>query len=81
MAELIIRHIEDELEQRLRQRAIRRRCSVKEEVREILRGGLKKIGTIRPVDWGSEISALFRRIGFKTVVSCVGTGSSRTNGD
>ncbi len=41
MAQLVVRHLEDEMKARLRRRAARRGHSMEEEVREILRSALR----------------------------------------
>ncbi|MGH7987598.1 MAG: FitA-like ribbon-helix-helix domain-containing protein [Candidatus Binataceae bacterium] len=62
MAQLVVRHLEEELKRRLRRRAARRGCSVEEEVREILRNALKD-ETVRVSPLGSRIAARFSRQG------------------
>jgi antitoxin FitA len=65
MAQLLVRNIEDEVKERLQQRAIRRGRSLQEEVREILRDSIKQEGRDPTANLGTEISALFCSIGLE----------------
>ncbi len=63
MAQLVIRHLDDEVKARLQQRAARHGQSVEGEVRDILRDALKDEDA--PAGGlGTEIAALFSRVGF-----------------
>jgi len=66
MAQLIVRNIENEVKERLQQRAIRHGRSMEEEVREILRDSVKPDGRHPTGNLGTEISSLFRGIGLET---------------
>jgi antitoxin FitA len=62
MAQLVVRHLEDEVKAGLRRRAARHGRSMEEEVREILRNALKNDGTaVYPL--GSRIAARFADCG------------------
>jgi plasmid stability protein len=62
MAQLVVRHIEDEVKTRLQRRARRRGRSMEEEVRDILRSAVsKEDGPAGGL--GTEISALFAKTG------------------
>ena len=58
MAQLVVRHLEDEMKARLRRRAARRGHSMEEEVREILRSALRDEAEPIP-RLGSRIAARF----------------------
>lgn len=61
MAQLLVRQIEDDVKQRLQQRAARHGVSMEEEVREIIRSTvLKDEGAETGV--GSRVAALFHDI-------------------
>lgn len=62
MAQLIVRHLEDEVKARLRRRAARHGRSMEEEVREILRNALRNDGTAAS-PLGSRIAARFADCG------------------
>jgi plasmid stability protein len=64
VAQLIVRQIENEVKDKLRQRAKRHGRSVEEEVREILRDATKREGKSRKL-LGTEIARLFQRAGLK----------------
>jgi plasmid stability protein len=64
MAQLVVRNLEDDVKERLQDRARRHGQSLEELVRDILRDAAKE--TNQPSGGlGSEIAALFRRKGFK----------------
>jgi plasmid stability protein len=64
MAQLIVRHIEDEVKAKLQRRARRHGRSMEEEVRDILRNAAhaeeEPAGNL-----GSDIAALFHNLGLK----------------
>jgi len=64
MAQLVVRHLEDEVKARLQEPAKRHRRSLEAEVREILRNAAhaeeKPVGGL-----GSDIAALFKDCGFR----------------
>ena len=62
MAQVIVRHLEDAVKERLRRRAKRHRRSMEDEVRHILRDAVKEEGR-GPCRLGSQIAARFRRRG------------------
>ncbi|MFI4998083.1 MAG: plasmid stabilization protein [Hyphomicrobiales bacterium] len=62
MAQILIRNIEDDLMERLRQSAARHGCSVEAELRDILHKALKKE---RFGGLGTEIAARFKGIGLR----------------
>jgi antitoxin FitA len=63
MAQLLVRHLEQDVKERLQERARKHKMSLEELVRDILRDAAKDK---RPSGGlGSEIAARFRGIGFK----------------
>ena len=62
MAQFVVRHLEDEVKDRLKRRAARHGRSMEEEAREILRNVLKDEGTPLP-RLGSRIAARFAHHG------------------
>jgi plasmid stability protein len=62
MAQLVVRHLEDEVKDRLQRRAARHGRSMEEEVRDILRNALKNEGAPLPA-LGSRIAARFAHRG------------------
>ncbi len=62
MAQLVVRHLEDEVKQQLKRRAARHGRSMEEEAREILRNALKDKGVPLP-QLGSRIATRFARHG------------------
>lgn len=65
MAQLLVRHLEDEVKMRLQRRAKRHGRSMEEEVREILRSAVG--GEDVPIGGlGSEIASLFAKSGLKS---------------
>jgi plasmid stability protein len=62
MAQFVVRHLEDEVKNRLRRRAARHGRSMEEEARDILRNALKNEGASHP-HLGSRIAARFTRRG------------------
>jgi antitoxin FitA len=63
MAQLIVRNLEDDVKERLKERAHRHKMSLEELVRDILRDAARDK---RPSGGlGSEIAARFKGIGFK----------------
>jgi len=62
MAQVIVRHLEDNVKARLKRRAERHGRSMEEEVRHILRNAAKEEN--RPVPkLGSRIAARFKKLG------------------
>lgn len=62
MAQLLVRHLDDDVKAKLQSRARRHGRSTEEEVREILRNAVKdESGTRVPL--GSRIAARFARVG------------------
>lgn len=67
MAQLVVRKLEDDVKQRLRQRAARRGRSLEDEVRDILRDAVKAEERPAP-GLGTQIAALFAGIGLDSDV-------------
>lgn len=65
MAQLIVRHLDDDVKARLKRRAERHGRSVEEEIRQILRNATKE--ETRPVGkLGSRIASRFSKTGLTT---------------
>jgi len=64
MAQLVVRHLEEDVKARLRQRAARHGRSMEAEVREILRHAVRE-DTGPGMGLGSRIAARFAGIGLK----------------
>lgn len=64
MAQLVVRQLENEVNDKLRRRAKRHGRSVEEEVREILRDATKREAQ-RTRRWGPEIARLFLHAGLR----------------
>jgi len=62
MAQVIVRHIEEDVKARLKRRAQRHGRSVEEEVRHILRNAVREENRALP-NLGSRIAARFRKAG------------------
>jgi len=62
MAQLLVRHLEDEVKIKLQRRARRHGRSTEEEIREILRNAVREEGSGR-TRLGSRIAARFARVG------------------
>ncbi len=62
MAQLVVRHLEDDVKARLKHRAERHGRSMEEEVRHILRNALK-VGNRPVARLGSRIAARFTKAG------------------
>ena len=62
MAQLLIRHLDDEVKTKLQRRARRRGHSTEEEVREILRNAVRDEGGAQ-VPLGSRLAARFAGLG------------------
>jgi plasmid stability protein len=62
MAQLTVRHLEDDVKQRLKIRAARHGRSMEDEVRQILRNAVKDLDQVEP-KLGSRISARFAKVG------------------
>jgi antitoxin FitA len=58
MAQLLVRHLEDDVKLKIQRRARRHGRSTEEEVREILRNAIKEEGSSQ-VGLGSRLSARF----------------------
>jgi antitoxin FitA len=63
VAQLVVRHLEAEVKERLRRRAARRGRSMEEEVREILRTAVEQDATLPPAPLGTRISRRFAGLG------------------
>jgi plasmid stability protein len=63
VAQLLIRQLEDDVKDRLQQRARRHGRSTEEEVREILRNAVREDRNVPPVRLGSRIAARFVNVG------------------
>jgi len=59
MAQLIVRNIEDDVKDRLVQRARRHGHSMEEEVRDILRNAVREPSQASTEDFGSRFAAFF----------------------
>lgn len=66
MAQLVVRNLDDEVKERLRERAKRNRRSLEAEAREILKEAAESEHTGREAapGFGTRASARFKRIGF-----------------
>ena len=64
MAQILVRDIEDDIKERLQQRAVRHGRSMEAEVRDILRNAANEEDQ-PPGDLGSEMAALFKGIGLR----------------
>jgi plasmid stability protein len=62
MAQLLVRHLDDDVKTKLQVRARRHGCSTEEEVREILRNAVKDEG-VAQAPLGTRIAARFAGIG------------------
>jgi antitoxin FitA len=62
LAQFVVRHLEDEVKERLKRRATRHGRSMEEEARDILRNALKDEGSPL-LQLGSRIAARFARHG------------------
>ena len=64
MAQLLVRHLDDDVKAKLQVRARRHGHSMEEEVREILRNAVKEEGGTR-APLGSRLAARFAGLGLK----------------
>ena len=64
MAQLLVRHLEDDVKVKLQRRARLHGRSTEEEIREILRNAVREEGGGR-ARLGSRIAARFARVGLK----------------
>lgn len=64
MAQLLVRKLEDDVKEKLQERARRHGRSTEEEVREILRNAVRTEADNRP-GLGSRLAARFRGIGLE----------------
>jgi plasmid stability protein len=62
MAQLLVRHLDDDVKAKLQHRARRHGRSTEEEVREILRNAVRDEGSAR-APLGSRIAARFAEVG------------------
>ena len=62
MAQLLVRHLDDDVKLKIQQRARRHGHSTEEEVREILRNAVKSEGAAR-APLGSRIASRFAGVG------------------
>ncbi len=65
MAQIVVRHLDEDVKVKLKRRAARHGCSMEEEVRKILRNAAREESR-RVSQLGSRIAARFRRIGLPT---------------
>ncbi|HEX4959419.1 MAG TPA: toxin-antitoxin system [Thermoanaerobaculia bacterium] len=63
MAQLLVRHLDDDVKAKLQRRARRHGHSTEEEVREILRNAVRDEGGTR-APLGSRLAARFAGVGF-----------------
>ena len=68
MAQLIVRNIEDEVRDRLREFARRHGRSMEEEIRDILRAAVAA-APVRPARFGTRAAARFRGRGLKADIA------------
>jgi plasmid stability protein len=73
MAQLVVRHLEDEVKAGLRERAARHGRSMEEEVRAILRAAVAE----EPVGLGSRIASRFAEVGFEEEIVELRSGPVR----
>jgi plasmid stability protein len=65
MAQIIVRNLEDEVKERLAQRARRHGRSMEAEVRDILRNAVREALAPEPeTDFGTRLRAFFEKHGF-----------------
>jgi plasmid stability protein len=64
MAQLLVRHLDDDVKVKLQRRARRHGRSTEEEIREILRNAVRDEGGTR-APLGSRLAARFARIGLE----------------
>ena len=62
MAQLLVRHLDDDVKNKLQRRARRHGRSTEEEIREILRNAVRDEGGAR-APLGSRLAARFARVG------------------
>jgi plasmid stability protein len=62
MAQLLVRHLDDDVKAKLQRRARRHGRSTEEEIREILRNAVRDEGGVR-VPLGSRLAARFAGLG------------------
>ena len=67
MAQVIVRHLEDDVKVRLKRRAAQHGRSMEEEVRDILRGAVSR-EDVSAAGLGSEIAALFTTSGLDSEI-------------
>jgi plasmid stability protein len=68
MAQLIVRNIEDDVKQRLAERARRHGRSMEQEVRDILRNAVRDMPEREPeVDMGTRLSNFFAKHGLQHI--------------
>lgn len=65
MAQIVVRHLDEDVKVKLKRRAARHGRSMEEEVRKILRNAAREEGRMVS-QLGSRIAARFRRIGLHT---------------
>lgn len=64
MAQLLVRQLDDDVKEKLQERARKHGRSIEEEIREILRNAVQNEAA-DPTKLGSRIAARFRGIGLK----------------
>jgi plasmid stability protein len=75
MADLLIRHLDDDVNAKLQHRARRHGRSTEEEVREILRDAVRDEGGGARMPLGSRIAARFAGLGFTEDIPELRSGS------
>jgi plasmid stability protein len=75
MAQLVVRHLEDEVKAGLRERAAKHGRSMEEEVRAILRAAVAS--EEEPVGLGSRIASYFAEVGFEDGIEELRSGPVR----
>jgi plasmid stability protein len=63
MAQLLVRHLDDDVKNKLQRRARRHGRSTEEEIREILRNAVRDEGGGARAPLGSRLAARFARVG------------------
>jgi plasmid stability protein len=64
MAQLLVRHLDDDVKAKLQRRARRHGRSTEEEIREILRNAVREEGAVR-APLGSRVAARFAAVGLE----------------
>jgi len=64
MAQVVVRHLEEDVKARLKRRAKRNGRSMEDEIRQILRNAVRR-DEARVTRLGSRIAARFRKVGLR----------------